>query len=497
MRDIFLLSPYCSKKYEFPQSSLEYIRLYLSDHGYAATIIDCAFYDEDLSYIIERLNIAEKPIVGITAYTRERFNAYKLIKKIKSYVDGVTIVTGGRHFGFLPEETLTELPEVDIVVRGEGEITFKSLCDKLMKDESVSDVLGISYRLKGRVIHNEDRPMDDDIDQFKNFDYEEAKRTKPKLLFPTKLYHRGHFTVSTTRGCPNSCVFCSLNGSKVRRRSIENIMTEIKQKIELTGCRNVSFIDSSLTLNKTFIQSLCEKIIEGQLNITWNCYSRVDIDLNLLSLMKQAGLSSVEIGLESGSPRVLKAVRKRINLKQVEKFCKEAYRLGIKAYIFCMISLPEEDVEDVNNTIEFIKRIGPFVYKTGIQTTRILPDAALYQIAKEKRVLDNSFSWFKDYVNPYTAKEKYTNPLYDSLPLYIEKLDIETINRKKDEFYEISDIYMMHGHTFFSAVLDNLKLESLRKLTPRIAIRKTRKLFRKLYGLVKTKYVKMKSSHMG
>jgi magnesium-protoporphyrin IX monomethyl ester (oxidative) cyclase len=391
------------------------------DHGYGAEIIDCSHYDSGLEGVIAKLKEDEKPIIGITAYTRERFAAYDLIRKIRNDIPDSLIVVGGRHFTCLADEALKNLPEIDIVVRGEGEITFKEICDSVYNKISINKISGVSFRKEDEIVHNPERPLEHNLDLFRCFDKGHLPDPK-KYSFVGDLYKVGGekrqgkirgFAVFTSRGCPSRCVFCSLTVAKVRFRSIDNVLNEIEEKIKVTGTRYVIFKDPSLTAVKKHVKELCEKIIERNLNIRWVCYSRVDIELELLKLMKKAGLIGVETALESGSPRVLKAIKKRIDIDKFIRFCIEAYNLEIRVFVFCMVSLPDEKLEDVDMTISLINKLSKYIYTvSGLQATRILPDAALYNIAKERKVLPDNFDWFK----PYTSEidPRISNPDYST-----------------------------------------------------------------------------------
>ena len=140
------------------------------DHGYDAEVIDCSHYDPGLEGVIEKLKEDEKSIIGITAYTRERFAAYDLIRKIRNDIPDSLIVVGGRHFTYLADEALKNLPEIDIVVRGEGEITFKEICDFVYYSKSLNDIKGISFREECKVVHNPERPLERNLDMFRSFD---------------------------------------------------------------------------------------------------------------------------------------------------------------------------------------------------------------------------------------------------------------------------------------------------------------------------------------
>ncbi len=472
MNKIYLLSPWVNEKYDPIVNSLEYIKFYLIDSGYQAKIINCAEYNRDLNDVISILKGDERPIVGVTAYTRERFNAYELIKRIRREIQGSLIVVGGRHFSSLPEETLFELPEVDIVVRGEGEITFKEICDSVYNNTGFEGVAGISYKKGSEIIHNPERPMEPDLDKFRCFDLNDIR--KYTSLSHTKTDSKNlYFTVFATRGCPSNCVFCSLKADRVRFRSIDNIIEEIEAKIKATGIRNVSFSDSSLTLNRKFITTLCEKIIEKKINIRWNCYSRADVNSNILKIMKKGGLEFMEIAMESGSSSVLKSIKKNVKLEHFEQLFKEGYNLGIKIYVFCMISLPGEKLEDVDMTIAYIKKVSKYIFTAGMQVARILPDAALYEISKGKNILPDDFTWFKDFhrVDKYGISNKY----YATLPIYLEQLALEDIRDKMNEFNDLFASDFASFDTIKRSLKSQFRGELIKEMTFKEFYRKSKR----------------------
>ena len=490
MSDVFLLSPWCERKYFSPQYSLLFLKYYLHDHAYEAKIIDCSHYDYNYKQILKIIKGKNsKPIIGITAYTRERFHAYRLIEKIKEAIPESLIVVGGRHFGFLAEETLTELSGVDIVVRGEGEITMKEICDMVSKGITIDSILGISYRKNGNIQHNAERPFENNLDLFRSFDLSDTEEAqKHTMVSNSKVDAKNeYFSVMATRGCPNKCIYCSLSATKVRFRSIESIIQEIEEKIFLTGMRNVSFLDSSLTINRSFVENLCNRIIEKKLNIRINCYSRVNIELDVLKLMKKAGLVSVEIGLETGSPKVLKSIRKNINIDQFRKFCKEAHGLGIKIYVFCMMSLPDETIEDVDMTISLVEELAQYIYHVGMQTTRVLPDTALYAMAKNRKLIASDFNWFKPYQFPDELKTLTKDPMYESIPLYIEHLNAEVIKKKHEAFESIVHSKFSNFNVLLKTIKQNLSSEGLKNLEAKTLIKKGVRFISMTYYSLKNK----------
>jgi len=180
--------------------------------------------------------------------------------------------------------------------------------------------------------------------------------------------------------------------------------------------------------------------------------------------MKKAGLIGVEVALESGSPRVLKAIKKKISLAHFERFCEAAYSLRIRVFVFCMISLPDEKIEDVDMTISFIRKFSKYIYSlSGLQVTRILPDASIYQIAMERNILPSDFSWFEPYerqIDPRISSEHYKN-----VPLYLEHLTTEDIIRKIDEFGSIARTEITSFYSFKRALMRNFKITSIKKMS--------------------------------
>jgi magnesium-protoporphyrin IX monomethyl ester (oxidative) cyclase len=484
MHKIYLVSPSTEVKFKSPCYSLEYIKYYIMDNGYDAEIIDCSNYDSGFEEVITIFKEDEKPIIGITSYTRERFYAYDLIRKIRLEIPDSCIVVGGRHFSCLADETLKNLPEVDIVVRGEGEITFKEICDSVYCNKSLNDIKGISFREEDRVVHSPERPLERNLDMFRSFDRKHLPDLEKHSL-TSKSFKVGKvgeenknmevFTIMASRGCPNSCVFCSLTAMKVRFRDIDNVLDEIEEKIKVTGIRYVKFIDSSLTITKSYVRELCEKIIKRKMGIKWICYSRVDIDLEILRLMKKAGLVGIEIALESGSPRVLKSIKKRIDIDLFERICKEAYKLGIKVFVFCLISLPDEKIEDVDMTLSAIRRMSQYIYQASMQSVRILPDAAIYNIAMKRGLLPSDFDWFKPYTNEVDLQA--SNPYYSTIPLYLEHLSQAEITEKLNEFDKLVSARFSDFNIIKRALKTNMKMDVLKNLTLNDLRLKTRKTF--------------------
>jgi len=201
------------------------------------------------------------------------------------------------------------------------------------------------------------------------------------------------------------------------------------------------------------------------------------MDPGLLTLMAASGCVEIDIGLESGSPKVLKAIKKRIKVEDYRRLVKEAHRLGIKTYVFVMISLPDETWDDAMETLELIRETSDSIDGLGVQVARILPDAALYQIAKDRGLLPEGFDWFKPYEITAEEKEVAKDWTYKNVPLYREHLSLEQIATLL-KTYELIVLKKMGWSGLKQAIRWNLKWDALKRLTPNKAGNKVKKLWR-------------------
>ena len=432
---IYLISPPAGEKRRSYPLSLMYLHSYLTKNGFDSEVLDCDVLQWKPKDLLDYLKDEEAGIVGITGYTHNRFYAHNTIKAVKSGLTECKIIVGGRHFSALAIETLEHLPEVDFMVRGEGERTLAELCKAVYNNRSVKDILGITYRENGKVISNADRPPILDLEEL-HYNLDDFHKLKGNYSFISTMRRfptsRG-FSVLAGRGCPGQCVFCCLSSQRVRLRNVESVLDEIERLIKITGIHNVSFADPTLTASKKYLADLCEAIIRKKLNIKWHCYSRVDVPSEIFELMNKSGCVSVDIALESASPHVLQAIKKYIKVEDVFRCARKLYELKIKSFVFAMISLPDEQEKDAEETVRFLEETAPIIDGASLAITQIFPDAALYGIARERNLLPASFNWFDDYHNTYYEKSN----LRSTVPFYIEHLSIDFIEKMRRHFEQL------------------------------------------------------------
>jgi len=371
------------------------------------------------NYSVEHvLKNSKSDIFGITATTYIRFEAIEIAKMIKKLHPDAIVVVGGVHFMYCAADTLHYVPEIDIVVRGEGEITIVDLLNAIDKKKSLGQVKGITYRQEGKVCENPDREVFEDLDSlpiYEDFTWEEY----PEYLIGYSEKIKATSIISS-RGCPYRCIFCAKAGMKYRLRNPSLVVDEIEFFLNKFQIEGINFLDLTFTADSRQVQQVCHEIISRNLTFQWWCESRANIPLELLDRMEKAGCASIALGVESGSPRIISAISKGISLDQVTNFCKKCNDLGIFITTYFMFSHPGETFEDAQNTLDFmdsLENIGDYV-SCETQPTMIFPGTRLEKIALEKDILSERFSWS----TPCEFELNVQLGQHPNIPLFIDSL---------------------------------------------------------------------------
>ncbi len=351
-------------------------------------------YNRCSEIIIEK----EPDIVGFSTQCTTYPPAIQISENIKRKLPGVKVVFGGHNSSFLDIETLKRFPFIDSVVRGEGEITFKELVESYGKGGNGEGVLGVTYRKEDRVIRNPDRPPIDNLDILPIPDY--------SLVPPLSTYrnacglNRNIVIIEAGRGCPHNCIYCSQSifwKRKQRRYSPSRIVSEIKTLHEIHSAECFILAYDQFTSAREFVKDFCHKMIQHGLNhLSWYCISRLDtVDKELLKLMRSAGCESMCYGIDSGSPKTLSFIRKRINHSILFERLRDTTDNGIVPTLSFIIGFPEEEKEDIETTLELALRAGILGNNSPlIQMPTILPGTDLYNKYKDvlRREVDTYFA---------------------------------------------------------------------------------------------------------
>jgi len=366
-------------------------------------------------------------LIGISAFTTNIVFAYETARLIKSIDSGIRVVMGGSHPSIFPERTLEECADIDFIIVKEGEKPLLDLVNALSRNSDVSDVPNLFFRRNGEVIKNHAACDWLDLDELPMFPYHKFDMKKyvpaPSLrkVLPT-------FNYMAQRGCPYSCAFCDTrtHGKKVRYRSVDKVISDLKELKENCGVKGIIFEGSNFTIDSDWITRFCEQLTKERLNLVWYCMGRVDLDLDLLPLMKKAGLWCMSFGIESGTLQTLERMKKKISSEQVKAALRVVKKLNVRAIGSFILGYPGENEEDVRNTIEYACGLNLDVSVFFIPVP--FPGTRLFDDAMESGGLKDNITW-EDYV----AWLDHSKPIYIN-PLLGEK-HIDLYNYAFRKFY--------------------------------------------------------------
>ena len=338
----------------FPPLGLAYISAILKKNNIEVKILESNVEDLNHEQIKSEIDKYNPNYVGITSTTCLIEEANEIAKLCSD--DMITIV-GGIHTSAMPEETLKEFQDIDIVCVGEGEYTMLEIVNGV----DLSKVNGIVYRKDKKIIKNSPRPLIENLDSLPF----PARELLPMSKYSSAGSKRDRIDyILSSRGCPYNCIFCVdhlVHGKKFRYRSPENVVAEIEYLIS-QGVGEFDFIDDNFTLLPSRASKICDLIIKKELNkkIIWRCSNgiRIDkIDLELLKKMRDAGCYMLSLGIEAGNDQILKNIKKGITKEQVRKavsMCKEA---GIESRGLFMFGNLGETKQTMLDTINFAKEL--------------------------------------------------------------------------------------------------------------------------------------------
>ena len=392
----------------FALLGLGYLAAVLEKNQYQVDVIDCQVLKLSFEDFRSEISKRQPNIVGVTSSTLTYQSALKLVKIAKEACPNCITVTGGSHVTFWDDKAFEECPELDIVVRREGENTLLELAQRIEAGESYDDVIGTTCRKDNKIVRNPDRPYIEDLDSLP---------FPARHLWPMERFreYEDILYLATSRGCVYWCEFCAtvrMHGRKYRMRSPENVVEELESLHKTYGISKFTFCDDAFTVDQSRTEALCNQILKRGLKIEWNCGTRVDmLTKELLVKMKEAGCISVWFGVESGSQQVLDAMKKGITPELTMKVFGWVRELGLKPIPNVILGFPSETKESAWKTIKFVEKISPDdVGFYNVATP--FPGTPMYDQVKEK-------GWLR-----VTDFDKYdtTKPIFETPTLSMKDL---------------------------------------------------------------------------
>ena len=355
---------------------LGYIAACLIQRGHDVLGIDAKIGNLSPEQVLDRIRGYDAQLVGITGATHEICHVGDLCETLKASMPHVITVVGGPHATALPERTLTEFPDVDAVAIGEGEQTACELADALAAGEdrsAWSGILGLAYRDSDGVHINTRRPPIEDLDALPFPAWE---------VFPKQL----RWPLYAGRGCPFQCVFCQrVLGSRIRMRSVDNVLAEIDAMEQRIGVRSSWFQDETFGVHRRWTHEFLDKLIARNERTgrvyRWKANSRANLaDAELYRKMRYAGCRMLDFGIESGCRDTLKRIHKSINPAQAIRAVRSAQRAGIHANAFFIIGHPGETWASALRTVLFAPRLRADDIAVGVMVP--YPGTEVWQMAR-------------------------------------------------------------------------------------------------------------------
>lgn len=370
--------------------------------------------------LVERARAFQPDVVGISAWTDWWWPAYETGRRIKEALPQVHLTYGGPHLGVYPQETL-EVPFVDSVIVGDGEMPFLYLCNMVANGSPSNALPGLHLSGHGVKTCNDTFFIQEDLDALPI----PNRNLLKKELYGSVLSQAGSgelvTTMITSRGCPYKCTFCKLNFQKTLSRSAASVIEEFRQ-IQALGISEVEIYDDTFTWSKKRLEDICRGLIAEGIDVKWAVRDRVkNARAELLELMYAAGCRRIHFGVESGSDPVLERMRKGITSRDARRAIELAKDAGMTVLAYFMFGNLGETLEDMRRTIDFAVELDPHYAQFSIT----IPYAGT-EMYKEGLACGRIKS---DYWGEYAR-----NPVRDMKPRILEEVaDLETLVKIRND----------------------------------------------------------------
>lgn len=413
---VLLIKPYNISDHIQPALGLGYLAQKIRTR-HKVRILDCIKEKVEGKKLIFHLEEFRPDVVGFQIYTYDLARVRKDLEIVKIWNPRVITVAGGPHPSAIPYETFLHIGEsLDFIFVGEAEIGFSKFLDLFSQQGSqnyseisnrlLENIPGLSWRREGKFFCNPPLLVEDldslgfpAWDLIKPQEYPEAQHGAFFKRFPIA-------PIMTGRGCPFNCTFCAghiITGKRVRKRSIENVMEELKFLTKKFGIREIHIVDDNFTMEKDYVMEFCQRLKEENIDITWATPNgiRIDtLDREMLLAMKKSGYYLASVGIEFGSERMLKLTKKHLTKDEILRGIELIKSVGLEIAGFFMIGYPGETEEEIRKTIKFacelpLLRANFFIFLP-------LPGTEAYFELKEKLEL-NRVDWEHFY---------FTHPAY-------------------------------------------------------------------------------------
>lgn len=368
--------------------------------------------EQKCSDILKKISEYQPDMIGITTRCDTYPFVLFMVEKIKKDHRNIIVMLGGPQATHTDIQSLKICKEIDLIIRGEGEITTAEVLRAIEDKKDFHDILGITYRNEsGEIIANPSRPLTCDINYM--LDFEVAPKTYIECLKKMK-----ECDIEVGRGCPYSCTYCCTSSMWERRfrlRDAKNLCDEMEQIYYHYGIKHFSFIHDNIMAGRDFKDFLRVLIENNTKEFTWTCSARIDnFDISLLPFLEKAGCKGIYCGIETGSEQMQLKYKKNINItlaKEKLKYILENSDISLTLSFIC--GHPKETMDDIKKSLEFILFFAQYKKCENIQMHKLAPinGSSLYTEYEKDLVYTGYVSdqahdelmekYFEDYIKKY------------------------------------------------------------------------------------------------
>jgi len=378
----------------------------------------------------------EKPeYLGINCDSHNRYSCFKIAKLAKKMHPKTKIVLGGLHASYYYREILNKIPQIDAILLGEAEYTFRDLLNTEWEE-----CAGIAFRKNNIIKVTKNRNKIQNLDELPIPKHE---------YFVDFIDKYGEAYINSSRGCPSRCRFCSPLGywGGFRSRSADSVMKEIEYLLEkFPSLRHIYFQEQCFTYDRTRVMEICNRLIQKGSPITWECETRVDtVDITLLEHMKKAGCIQVDYGIESGSEKIFKILCKDFTVQQCDNAFRWTQVAGLRSCAYLIVGSPGENRSTLRQTRRFLAKNIRNITEIQISFYYIYPWSPFFRNIYNKR-----FNWFKNQRTPilyyrhsffktwFEIEKIRFSFIFSKGPLYLIERLILIFKDKKFNYYKNS-----------------------------------------------------------
>jgi len=341
----------------YPPLGILYLAAYLEERGISATVFDSTFSSR---LALERHLVDTRPeVVGVYTNLMTKRAVLGIVRFIRERLPGTRVVLGGPEVTHHAEKFLEH--GADVIVVGEGEETMTALVQAWEQGTPLAEVAGIVFRDQGGVVRTPKRALLRSLDELP-MPKRDALDLTPYLRAWREKHGTSAISISTMRGCPYTCRWCSraVYGGTYRRRSPKLVVDEIELVTQRYRPDSLWFVDDVFTINHGWLEALTVELERRNLRVRYECITRADrMNERVAALLKRSGCFRVWIGAESGSQKILDAMDRRVKVEQVGDMIRLCKGLGIETGTFIMLGYPGETEADIDATIDHLKRSDP------------------------------------------------------------------------------------------------------------------------------------------